>query len=264
MIRTPTIDALNPIDWTDPDNAGLHLALLGLPSRTGGSRWVDATRRTTGGALTARSTTLPTWVALAARLAVRLDGTNHVVGPRADLAGPFAIKFTVAGAATADSGIPLGTNASDWYFQRTGSACSFTAAIGTSFRIVTIPSVFDGQPKRLAVIYTGQVLQAFRNGILVASTSATGLLTGPKSTVNIGVLGTSANPMTGITTYTDAQVSSYLFDAGHAARDYEWSLDPSRDPRLRRLTGIATFGPLGPAYRPRSRSLQRIVGGGVM
>jgi hypothetical protein len=245
MIRTPTIDVLNPIDWTDADNAGLQLALLGLPIYAGGRRWADATGRTSGGVLTARSATLPAWSVLAGRAAVRLDGSNHVVGSRADLSGPFAIKITLSGATTADFGVPLGTSASDWYFQRTGSACSFTASIGGSFRSVTIPSVFDGQPKRLAVIYTGQVLQGFRNGILVVSTSATGLLTGPKSTVNIGVLGASGNPMTGVTTYSDVQISSYLFDAGHATRDYEWSLDPSRDPRMRRLTGVATFGPLG-------------------
>jgi hypothetical protein len=245
MIRTPTIDVLNPIDWTDADNAGLQLALLGLPIYAGGRRWADATGRTSGGVLTARSATLPAWSVLAGRAAVRLDGSNHVVGSRADLSGPFAIKITLSGATTADFGVPLGTSASDWYFQRTGSACSFTASIGGSFRSVTIPSVFDGQPKRLAVIYTGQVLQGFRNGILVVSTSATGLLTGPKSTVNIGVLGASGNPMTGVTTYSDVQISSYLFDAGHATRDYVWSLDPSRDPRLRRLTGVATFAPIG-------------------
>lgn len=45
--------------------------------------------------------------------------------------------------------------------------------------------------------------------------------------------------------YADNRVMLRTIDNDWASRDYEWSLDPSRDPRLRRLTGVATLLPMG-------------------
>jgi hypothetical protein len=252
MIRTPTIDGLNPIDWTHTDNAGLQLALLGLPGYAGGSRWADATRRTAGGTSKTAGTALPQWAgnSLAFTQAGQgfVDlGNSAAVQPSDGLA--IALTYqTLSGFSTRYRFYGWGLNLSGQNFSPL-IFCEPSRDSNFANPTINRPNASNGQFHRVVMAFSVSTNagRLYFDGQLAGSFSVPQTPTRISYGSGLAAIGREGDFNS---FFRDFRLRDYwLFgrgvDAGWAARDYEWSLDPSRDPRLRRLTGIATFGPMG-------------------
>jgi hypothetical protein len=252
MIRTPTIDGLNPIDWTHTDNAGLQLALLGLPGYAGGSRWADATRRTAGGTSKTAGTALPQWAgnSLAFTQAGQgfVDlGNSAAVQPSDGLA--IALTYqTLSGFSTRYRFYGWGLNLSGQNFSPL-IFCEPSRDSNFANPTINRPNASNGQFHRVVMAFSVSTNagRLYFDGQLAGSFSVPQTPTRISYGSGLAAIGREGDFNS---FFRDFRLRDYwLFgrgvDAGWAARDYEWSLDPSRDPRLRRLTGVVTFGPMG-------------------
>lgn len=235
-----TVDLSCPLETSHPDNAGILLAFLNLPGMSGGARWLDATGRTSGGTLSSTGLTLPRWEPGG----LRFDGsTQSVTG------GQFATTSVTNWSAAvtlqtdnSDTRVALTvTDQADGWIGTLGGQGWLVSSSSNNFLTGGTPQ--NNIPQRVAGDYVNGILSLYVNGVRIATgaraggTRATSIVLGRYATGGFFFRGLIGNP----------RIRSGIPDRDWAARDYEWTLNPSRDPRLRRLSGTAYFTPMSSA-----------------
>lgn len=246
-----TVDLSSPIETSHPDNAGMSLALLGIPGMTGGSRWPDATELTSGASLTGN------------------ENQIRWVGNRLDLSGGHGtiseyqtnVTRTSLSFAITTSGV-RSTDGFRGIFGWFGGLnnCALLYLNGSAFPQLIIGSPASGYflrvstvqlsltaPQRWGCTFNGTTSTLYLNGLPLAtgSTSPVTSIGATTSPLRLGRNDFDGSVFNGALSH--AMLLERGADAGWFARDYEWSLDTSRDPRLRRLSGTSYFTPMAVA-----------------
>lgn len=268
-MRSFALDLGNPIS-SHPDNAGLALALIGhpcVPGVGGGSnRWPDLTRKTAGGTLVNG----PTWAGTQwGQWGIAFNGTTQYLTLPASSyfhpgqTSPFSLLVSVwvnsfSAGRIFNSQRAAGSTAFNLFVSGTSSiSCSFYGA-GASGGGVYTATFSTGTWHRVGIVYTGATRTLYAAGRVDTSPVAASLPTsaGSADVAFVGSLGGGAG------TFLNGQVSDLRYylralSGDEVARDYQWSRDPSTDPRLNRITGRTYYLPLSttpsvfaPAFGP--------------
>lgn len=228
------------VDWSHPDNAGLALLLLGLPGRVG-STWADLTGKTSGA--TVETGAEWGWAGVVAA------GGKGVAGVPIPYAGwvsgvtygrSYWLAFTLRVHAFTGVALPLLDDAGRVF------SSFYNASGAPSYEFSGWGTLVAGRRYRLVRYMLANNLSASSyvgvNGVQSATGSNAVWGTGGVA------LSFGGNPSSGSTAnastrvdYGDIQFGLGRIDAGWIARDYDWSRDPARDPRLRRVTGASYF-----------------------
>jgi hypothetical protein len=241
--RTPGIvDAGSPVEWGHDDNTGLSLLLLGLDGAIG-SPWPNLT------GLSAEAT-FPSGVAWAetpfGQAGVQFNGTNQYgllpSIPLGSAGCTLAISFRLTSASTngtlfkigSPNGMGFGVGGSTFDSAgnnliglREGIAWqTLASSIGTgNFRLLVSSATFTGN------------WTAYLNGRPVTTANGQNRVNNVLSFGGYATRYWKSGPLTSIWAWG----RSRQFTAEEALRDYEWSLDPATDPRLRLYSGSTRF-----------------------
>lgn len=269
------IDIAQPLEPYHPDNKGVVLDLLPLRGVTcgAGTRWYDSSLRKAHGDLSLT----PTWQSNGS---LAYSGSNSLLGSASlPLSNSYTWSVVVRGNTAGFTTNPTGsifpflldlenTGAVSGGFCWSSSADTFSGAFFhqnaagtyTPLRVASAAVLPANTWIVLSASYDNATMFGYVNGVLIGSVSVgAGLRTygrgyelGKPSNNLLGFAGAS-----GRVTVLDRST-----DAGWHRRNYQAYLNFPSDPRLRRLTRSFTVGTVSPStYRPRPRSLQRIVRG---
>ena len=243
------------VDFDHPDNAGLACLLAGLPPADGGRQLYDLTGRTAGATLAGGATWSGTPFG---QQGLSLAGSQYA--DAGTLPNAFAAGVTVAAwvnAAAAQTGSNFYTVVS----ARNGADNSTPFSLdvnkgGGKYRFYCNNGGFNvwegGTPvagvwQRVVVAYApGGPPAVTVNGVPQAVAQTSGgsspavLYTANPLRVG-GFFNSSGADLTWLGQLADVRVYGRGVAPGSAARDYEWSQDPTRDPRLRRLSTRSLF-----------------------
>lgn len=242
------------IEDSHPDNAGLACLLVGLPPTDGGGTLYDLTGKTAGATLQGGATWAGTphgqsGLAFAggtnAMRAISASNPNLPVRATDSWTIAFTHRtrsyvslaqyFGFGGALPATGSDGVGRNTlsySDNYYFWGYNTADFNT--GVTFHT-------DGVPHRVVWVGVGGVSQTsislYVDGVLRAAASRS-----LSDALNYAVVGgghVAGNAPDAVV--WDCSVRSGAWGASAVARDYEWSQDPSRDPRLRRTSTRSLF-----------------------
>jgi Concanavalin A-like lectin/glucanases superfamily len=276
MANRYDVDPSNAIEWDHEGNRGLLFSLLSIPVFTGGGRWQDATGRTTGAALVNG----PTWGSSPRGVGLVLDGSDDYASlpyrPLYNSGLPFAwsgwCRATVGNrvivsestasnnpiwmiAAGADTGANL--NGLRLFIRADNSGTLVNAT--STVNVVNVEwfhfLVYDSGAGGYAAWVDGNPVfsGSYTRGTLTLSTLSIGAL------LRTALGGALAGGIADLRLWVGRQI-----DNSFAIRNYELARRPYwEDPRIRTLTGVMTFAPLSISYRPRPRTLQRLIGAGL-
>lgn len=241
----------HPIEWGHPDNAGLALWLLGINNFAGGQQWPDLTGRTSGASLVGG----PAWVGSPyGQSALASTGTQYSTTVAVEaLFGSAPVAVSVAWWQYVSSAGP--SSGAMWGGVAGGGELSAQFFGGTWFVGSRAPGSYGDIRLQLAsdsasapagwsryYAYVSLGLTAlYRDGRVLASRSDSGTVLDLSSSGPMRLNGNPAfgSPLVGTTGGWRLVANPFGDPAGLAARDYEWSQDPGRDPRLRRLSSRA-------------------------
>lgn len=232
------IDLDNPLDRDHPDNAGLALALLGLPGYTGGSRWADATGRTAGANIVSVSgDPKPIATPYGLGLGFGRTGSGYLQVP---------VNLSTAGGA-------LYLSAWVWWSDTTQGWYRSGAAGGGGFTVTnssTLTYRVNGGNIVTSVQKSTVTNRWVRWHIQTQTSSSELWIDGKRIHLGVGglpndsamVLAANIPPsQTARCDLTGVRIGFRYLNETQIQNDYAWTLDPARDERLRRLRGVAYF-----------------------
>lgn len=259
------IDWSSPVDWSHPDNQGLVFWGLTPQAAAGGTHLNDLTGKTAGGTLTPTSVP-PTWSSgPGGQAAVLLDGQTQYgslgTQPQLQLQFPITIAAWVRPILSKDYNAILAytstfsnsTTAYSLVLQSSGSVYCDTQN--------TSPATASGFVaanvwQRLVAVIGLTGVTFYLNGgtkkSFVSGTAGTPSYTGKTLQIGTYISGGSSPLWNGHFSgqIAGVRIQSGAVSDGWVQRDYDWSLNPTRDPRYRRVGN--RFGAVGANIVPLS------------